>query len=250
MPSGTVTFLFTDIEGSTALWEQQPEAMSAALARHNALMRDTIASRSGVVFRTVGDAFCAAFAAAPDALAASVAIQLSLVAERSLLPVPLRVRMGLHTGAVELRDGDYYGQPLNRVSRLMTAGHGGQVLLSVACQELTRDTLPYPVTLRDLGLRRLKDLSRPEQVFQILHPELPADFPPLKSLNNPDLPNNLPQQMTSFIGRETEVAEIKALLGTHRMLTLTGAGGSGKTRLALQAAADLLGLKRRRICWA
>jgi predicted ATPase/class 3 adenylate cyclase len=240
MPSGTVTFLFTDIEGSTALWEQQPEAMSAALARHDAVMRDAIASRNGIVFRTVGDAFCAAFSTAPNALAASVAIQISLAAESSLLPIPLRVRMGLHTGAVEVRDGDYYGQPLNRVSRLMTAGHGGQILLSVACQELTRDFLPYAVTLRDLGLHRLKDLSRPEQVFQILHPEMPADFPPLKSLNNPDLPNNLPQQMTSFIGRETEVAEIKALLAKHRMLTLTGAGGSGKTRLALQAAADML----------
>ncbi len=239
LPSGTVTFLFTDIEGSTALWEHQPQAMSAALARHDALMRDAIASRNGWVFRTVGDAFCAAFATAPEALAAAVAVQRGLHAERAE-GLSLKVRMGLHTGAVETRDGDYYGQPLNRVSRLMAAGHGGQILLSVASQELTRDTLPQAITLRDLGLHRLKDLSRPEQVFQVVHPDLPTDFSPLRSLNNPDYPNNLPQQITSFIGRETEVAEIKSLLESHRMLTLTGAGGSGKTRLALQAAADLV----------
>ncbi len=247
MPSGTVTFLFTDIEGNTALWEAQPDAMSVALARHDALMREAIASQNGCVFRTVGDAFCAAFATAPEALAAGIAAQIGLHAEReegaASSPeglAPLKVRMGLHTGAVETRDGDYYGQPLNRVSRLMAAGHGGQILLSVACQELTRDTLPPSITLRDLGLHRLKDLSRPEQVFQVVHPDLPTDFSPLRSLNNPEYPNNLPQQVTSFIGREAEVAHIKALLGSHRMLTLAGAGGAGKTRLALQAAADLL----------
>ena len=148
--------------------------------------------------------------------------------------------MALHTGAAEERGGDYFGEPLNRVARLMAAGHGGQTLLSGATQELTRDHLPEAAALRDLGERRLRDLRRPEQVFQLLHPALPADFPPLRSLDNPGLPNNLPLQVTSFIGREKQVEEVKALLTNTRLLTLTGAGGGGKTRLSLQAAADLL----------
>ncbi len=148
--------------------------------------------------------------------------------------------MALHTGSAEERDGDYFGQTLNRVARLMAAGHGGQTLLSLAAQELTRDALPASTTLRDLGAHRLKDLARPEIVFQIVHSSLPADFPPLRSLDNPALPNNLPQQPTSFIGREAQVDEVKALLDKTRLLTLTGAGGSGKTRLSLQVAADLL----------
>ena len=238
LPSGTITFFFTDIEGSTALWESQPDAMRVALARHDALLRAAIAAENGVVFHTAGDAFCAAFGTAPEALAAGVAAQIALYSQTEGLP--LRLRMALHTGAAEARDGDYFGQPLNRVSRLLNAGHGGQILLSVACQELVRDLLPLGVTFRDLGPHRLKDLLRPEQIFQVLHPSLPADFPPLRSLDNPALPNNLPQQMTSFIGREDEVTEIKALLEKSRLLTLTGTGGAGKTRLALQAAADLL----------
>ena len=169
-----------------------------------------------------------------------MAAQLALSAEPWELATPLLVRMALHTGAAEERGGDYFGQPLNRVARLMAAGHGGQMLLSAVTQELIRDSLPASVTLRDLGQRRLKDLGRPEQIFQAVHPLLSADFPPLKSLDNPDLPNNLPQQVTSFIGREKQVEEVKARLGKTRLLTLTGAGGSGKTRLSLQVAADLL----------
>lgn len=148
--------------------------------------------------------------------------------------------MALHTGAAEERDGDYFGQPLNRVARLMAAGHGGQTLLSLATQELTRDFLPPAVSLLDLGERRLRDLARPEHVFQLLHPSLPAEFPPLRSLDNPALPNNLPQQVTSFVGREKEITQVRALLGKTRLLTLVGAGGAGKSRLSLQIAADLL----------
>ncbi len=239
-PAGTVTFLFTDIEGSTTLWEQRPDAMRPALARHDELLRSSIEGSGGFVFRTVGDSFCAAFPTANQALAASLAAQLALAAEPWGTGTPLLVRMALHSGAAEERGGDYFGQPLNRVARLMGAGHGGQVLLSEVTQGLVRDALPHNTSLLDLGRHRLKDLGRPEQIFQLQYPSLPADFPPLRSLDNPALPNNLPQQTTSFIGREKQVEEVKALLGRTRLLTLTGAGGSGKTRLSLQVAADLL----------
>ncbi len=239
-PTGTVTFLFTDIQGSTQLWEQDPDAMRPALARHDQLLRGAIETSGGYVFKTVGDAFCAAFPAAPEALQAAYAAQMALAAEAWETEKPILVRMALHTGVAEERGGDYFGPPLNRVARLMSAGHGGQTLLSLAAQQLVGNALPPEVTLRDLGERRLKDLSRPERVFQMLHSSLPAEFPPLRSLDNPALPNNLPQQLSSFIGRETQAAEVKALLGKSRLLTLTGAGGSGKTRLSLQVAADLL----------
>ena len=239
-PTGTVTFLFTDIQGSTHLWESDPEAMHSALARHDTLLRQAVADSGGFVFKTIGDAFCAAFPTAPEALAAAVTAQLALAAEPWRTGTPLRVRMALHTGSAEERDGDYFGPPLNRVARLLAVGHGGQTLLSLAAQELTRDALPASVSLVDLGPHRLRDLGRPETVFQLLHPSLPADFPPLRSLDSPDLPNNLPQQATSFVGREKELVEVKALLGRTRLLTLTGAGGAGKSRLSLQAAADLL----------
>ena len=150
------------------------------------------------------------------------------------------MRAALHTGSADERDGDYFGPAVNRVARLLATGHGGQTLLSDVTQGLVLDTLPASVTLRDLGEHRLKDLGRPERVFQLLFPALAVEFPPLRSLDNPALPNNLPQQVTSFIGREKEVAEVKGLLNTARLLTLTGSGGSGKTRLSLQAAADLL----------
>jgi len=239
-PTGTVTFLFTDIQGSTKLWEQHPDQMRPALARHDQLLRQAIEGNNGYVFKTVGDAFCAAFPTAPDALQATLSAQQSLEAEVWDLPSPLLVRMALHTGAAEERDGDYFGQPLNRVARLMAVGHGGQTLLSGATQELTRDHLPEAMALLDLGQRRLKDLGRPEHVYQSVHPSLPSEFPPLRSLDNPELPNNLPQQVTSFIGRETQVEEVTRLLGRTHLLTLTGAGGCGKTRLSLQVAVELL----------
>jgi predicted ATPase/class 3 adenylate cyclase len=238
LPVGTVTFLFTDIEGSTRLWENQPEVMRTALARHDAILRDLIERQDGFVFKTVGDAFCAAFHTAADGL------ETALTAQRAILDEPwpeaaaIKVRMALHTGRAELRDNDYFGQPLNRVARLLSSGHGGQVLLSAATQELIRDTLPTAVSLEDMGEHRLKDLNRPERVYQLVHPGLSCAFPPLKTLGH--LPNNLPWQLTSFVGRDKEMAAVIDLLPKTRLLTLTGSGGCGKTRLGLQLAADLL----------
>ena len=240
LPSGTITFLFTDIEGSTRLWEEHPHAMSIALARHDTLLRQCIEANQGVVFKTIGDAFCAAFATASDGLAAALAAQCSLDAEPWPEGLALRVRMALHTGTAESRDGDYFGQPLNRVARLLAVGHGGQTLLSAVAHDLIRDVLPIWVTCKPLGEHRLRDLGRPEPIFQLLHPDLPSDFPPLKSLNNPELLHNLPQQVTSFIGREKEIEAVKSLLARTRLLTLTGSGGCGKTRLGLQVAAEVL----------
>jgi predicted ATPase/class 3 adenylate cyclase len=238
VPTGTVTFLFTDIKGSTKLWEAHPEAMREALARHDALVREIILSANGYVFKTVGDAFCAAFAMAPEAVAAALMMQMALHTEPWPEATPIKLRMALHTGTVQSLGGDYFGPPLNRVARLLATGHGGQTLLSQATYELTRDSLPESVSLRDLGTHQLKDLARPEQVYELQHPDLPGDFPPIKSLSTH--PNHLPQQLTSFIGREKEIAEIEALLARNRVLTLTGSGGCGKTRLGLQVAAESL----------
>lgn len=235
LPVGTVTFLFTDIEGSTRLWEQDHDRMRESLARHDALLRDAIESNNGFVFKTIGDAFCAAFPTASDGLSAALKAQLDMTADSE---TSMPVRMALHTGAVELRDNDYYGQPLSRVARLLSAGHGMQILLTQAARDLVRETLPSEITLRDLGSHRLRDLQHPETVYQLLCLGLPSDFPPLKTLSN--LPNNLPRQLTSFVGREREIETVKRLLSSNLLLTLKGSGGSGKTRLALQVAADLL----------
>lgn len=234
--SGTVTFLFTDIEGSTKLWETHRAVMQSALARHDALMRQAIESNRGYVFKTVGDAFCTAFPTAPDAACAALAAQSALSTER-WGETPIKVRMALHSGNADERDGDYFGPPLNRVARLM-CGHGGQVVLSQAVFDLVCDQLPRNVSLRDLGEHRLKDLIRPEHIYQLIAPDLPSEFPALKTLDA--LPNNLPIQLTSFIGREKEIEEIRKLLTRTRLLTLTGAGGCGKTRLAAHVAADVL----------
>ncbi len=241
-PIGTVTFLFTDIEGSTKLWEQHPEAMKLALAHHDALLQQAIESHGGYVFKTIGDAFCAAFATAPDALAAALAAQRSLAADPSDPTASLRVRAVLHTGTAEEREGDYVGPVVNRATRLASVGHGGQVLLSQPTYELVRDTLPEGVSFRDLGEHRLKDLSRPQHIYQVLTSDLPSDFPPLKTLDA--RPNNLPMQPTLLVGREREVAAVLALLQrpSVRLVTLIGPGGIGKTRLALQIGADLLDL--------
>jgi predicted ATPase/class 3 adenylate cyclase len=239
-PTGTLTFLFTDIEGSTKLWERDSSVMQVALARHDEILRSAIEERGGYVFKTVGDAFCAVFLTAPDALEAALETQRRLLSFEWEQTEPLRVRMALHTGAAQERDGDYFGPPVNRVARLLSAGHGGQVLLSLPTQELVRDQLPAGSSLRDLGEHRLKDLFRPEWVFQLVSPDLPSVFPPLRTLGA--YRNNLPLQPTPLIGREKEVSEVCDLLRGEetRLLTLTGPGGTGKTRLALQAAADLL----------
>jgi predicted ATPase/class 3 adenylate cyclase/Tfp pilus assembly protein PilF len=231
--------LFTDIEGSTKMWERSPHAMQRALSRHDDILRKAIEERGGYVFKTVGDAFCCAFPTAPDALEAALETQRTLKGEEWEGTGPLRVRMALHTGVAEEKDGDYFGPPVNRVARLLSAAHGGQVLLSLPAQELVRDQLPGGTSLKDLGAHRLKDLFRPERVFQLLARELPSEFPPLRTLE--DYRNNLPLQPTPLIGREKEVAEVCEQLSRPevRLLTLTGAGGTGKTRLGLQAAAEL-----------
>ena len=264
MPSATVTFLFTDIEGSTQLWERHPRAMQAVLARHDALLRLAIEAHAGRVIKTTGDGCHAVFSAALDAALAAVAAQQALVAEpwAEIAPDAVRVRMALHTGEAEARDGDYYGPALNRAARLMAAGHGGQVLLSQVTADLAHDQLPAEASLRDLGQHRLKDLTRPEHIFQLSAAGLPADFPALRSLDA--TPHNLPVQLTHLIGREHEIGEVRELLtptpalSRHpspergssrsgegpgagvRLLTLTGSGGTGKTRLSLQVAAELL----------
>jgi predicted ATPase/class 3 adenylate cyclase len=239
-PTGTVTFLFTDIEGSTKLWERDSSGMQVALARHDEILRDATEQHGGYVFKTVGDAFCCAFLTAPDALEAALDAQRLLLKERWAESGPLRVRMALHMGAAEERDGDYFGPPVNRVARLLSAAHGGQVLLSAATHEMVRDQLPAGMKLAELGEHRLKDLFRPERVFQLSAPELPSEFPPLRTLEA--YRNNLPLQPTPLIGREKEVSKVCEILRHEemRLLTLTGPGGIGKTRLALQGAADLL----------
>jgi predicted ATPase/class 3 adenylate cyclase len=231
-PSGTVTFLFTDIEGSTRLWDEHPEAMSSALACHDRILRDAVAAKSGYVFSSGGDGIAAAFSRSADAVSAAVAAQRSLEAEAWPTATPLRVRMGLHTGEAEGRDGDYFGTVVNRAARLMAISHGGQVLCSSTTAELVGDA---QLTLTDLGEHRLRDLDRPMHVFQVGA----GSFPGLASLDH--LPGNLPEQVTSFVGRQREVAELVGVVGAHRLVTLTGAGGVGKTRLALQVAAELAG---------
>jgi class 3 adenylate cyclase len=239
-PSGTVTFLFTDIAGSTALWERDRVAMRAAVERHLELLDAAIAAHGGVRFKIVGDAVQAAFPTAPAAVAAALDAQRALTAEPWLKTGPLRVRMAVHTGEAQPRDGDYLAPALNRLSRLLNAGHGGQILLTETAHQLSRGALPPQASLKDLGRHRLRGLLEAEAAFQLLHPDLPAEFPALRSLDVQ--PNNLPSQPTLFVGRERELDEIVALLrdGGVPLLMLTGPGGTGKTRLALQAAADLL----------
>lgn len=241
----TMTFLFTDIEGSIRRWEADRTAMARALLRYDTLLQVAISEAGGTIFKTVGDACCAVFDSAAAGVAAATAAQRALAAERwsdfgAGFTAP-RVRMALHTGEAEARAGDWFGPPLNRVARLLAAGHGGQVLLSDTVRSLLSGALPEGVSLRDLGQRRLKDLRAPEHVWQLSAPDLMADFPPLATLDA--RPNNLPGQLTGIIGRESEIAEITGLLradGGPRLVTLTGPGGTGKTRLALQVAAELI----------
>ncbi len=237
-PTGTVAFLFTDVEGSTRRWESDPDAMAAALARHDALLRAAIEADGGYVFKAMGDAFCAAFATAPDAAAAALRIQHALLDEDFSSVGGMPVRMALHAGSAQEREGDYFGPALNRVARLLAVGHGGQVIVSGTAADLLHDGMPPDSMLRDLGSHRLKDLARAERVYQLSGSGLPQTFPALRSLEQ--TPNNLPSQLTSFVGREAELAEIDRLLREHRLVTLVGAAGSGKTRCAIQAGAELL----------
>jgi predicted ATPase/class 3 adenylate cyclase len=239
LPTGTVTFLFSDIEGSTQRWEQHREAMQSAVARHDHLIREAIKRRGGYIFKALGDAFCVAFATAPDAVAAAVDIQLALVREDFSSVGGLRVRIGLHTGNAEERNADYFGPAVNRTARLMAIGHGGQILLSGVTRELARADLQKGSSLVDLGSHRLKDLTEPERVWQLTITGLPSEFSPLNSLGA--RPNNLPVHVTTLIGRERELDDVRVLIGKHRLVTLTGSGGVGKTRIAQQLGADLIG---------
>jgi predicted ATPase/class 3 adenylate cyclase/DNA-binding CsgD family transcriptional regulator len=241
VPAGTVTFLLTDVEGSTRLWEHAPSAMPQAIARHYEILDEAIARHGGVrpVEQGEGDSVVAAFTRARDAVAAALDVQRALVAEDWPAGAELRVRMALHTGDAQLRDeGNYFGGAVNRCARLRAVAHGGQVLLSGATAELVADHLPAGAELVNLGVHRLRDLGRAERVFALGHPDLPGGVPPPRSLDQ--LPNNLPIQLTSFVGRGRELVELDKLLASTRLLTLTGAGGCGKTRLALQLAADAL----------
>jgi predicted ATPase/class 3 adenylate cyclase len=234
--SAITTSLFTDIEGSTRLWEQEPVRMSFALARHDAIARAAVEAHRGLVVKMTGDGVHATFDDPLDAVAATLELQLGLADPEATHGIALPVRCGLHLGVVERRGNDFFGTPVNRAARLMSAAHGGQVLLSQAVAGLIADRLRGGVALRDLGAVRLRDLASPEHVFQLVHPQLRQAFPALRSLEAS--PNNLPQQISSFIGRERELTEVKRLLTQSRLLTLVGIGGIGKTRLSLQVAAD------------
>jgi predicted ATPase/class 3 adenylate cyclase len=236
--SGTLTFLFTDLEGSTRLWERFPQAMKGALERHDSILLAAVTAAGGQVVKTTGDGLMAVFGSVADAVRACLAAQRGLVEEPWQGTGALRVRMGLHSGEAQLRGDDYFGPAVIRSARIMAVGHGGQVLLSAASAALVADQLPDGAALVELGAHRLKDLGRAEQLFQLVHPALPHDFPPLAT---PDRrPNNLPTQASTFIGRGTELGEIRARMEREsvRLLTLTGPGGTGKTRLALRVAAD------------
>src|SRR3954453_7989964 len=235
LPMGTVTLLLSDVEGSTRGWEDDATAMQVSIVRLNEIVDDAVGRQDGVRPGEQGEgaSFCAGFARAGDALECALAIQQALSGE------PLLVRIGVHTGDVQRRDeGNYVGQTINRTARLRNLAHGGQTVLSQTTYDLVLDRLPPAATVRDLGVHRLKDLARPEHVFQLCHPDLRAEFPPLRSLDA--TPHNLPVQRTSFVGRQSEMAELKRNLSDNRFVTIVGAGGCGKTRLALQVGADLV----------
>ena len=240
-PTATITFLMSDVVGSTRLWDEHPEAMRAALVRHDRLIESLVDRHGGAVVRPrgEGDSRFAVFDRASDAVAAAVAIQQALHDEAWPTPTPLSVRMALHSGEAELREGDYYGTAVNRCARLRGAAHGGQTLLSAATYDLARDDMPSALGVEDLGERRLRDLTRPEKVFQLVVPGLPSRFPPINTLDA--RPHNLPVQATALIGRDREVEAVREqLAGSARLVTLTGPGGAGKSRLSLQVAAELV----------
>jgi predicted ATPase/class 3 adenylate cyclase len=236
LPSGTVTFLFSDVEGSTQLLERYPEATGIALARHHDLFEEVVARHDGAIFETVGDAVYAAFSQPRDAVTAALEVQQGLRSEDWGEVGRLAVRIAIHSGPVERRGDHYFGPALFRCARLQALGYGEQTLLSAVTAQMVAAALPPGATLRDLGQHRLKDLGEPEQVFQLNHPDLRAEFPSLKSLDSH--PNNLPLELSTFVGRDAEIASVSELLQGHRLVTLTGPGGIGKTRLALQVAAE------------
>jgi predicted ATPase/class 3 adenylate cyclase len=239
LPQGTVTFLFTDLEGSTRRWEAHPEEMKDALACHDAIVRGAVEAHGGVVFSTMGDGLAAVFASAREAVRAVLAAQQGLGGEDwGEVTGPLAARMGLLTGEGVLGGEHYLNQPLNRCARLMAAGHGGQVLVSGATEQLVREDLPGGCALVDLGEHRLRDLARPVRIFQLAGPGLRGQFPPLRTLEV--FAGNLPVQLSSFVGRAGELAGLAAAMAGSALVTVTGPGGVGKTRLALQAAADQL----------
>jgi len=239
LPLGTVTFLFTDIEGSTRLLQHLGEKFATVIAEHDQLLRDVWQKHHGSVVGTQGDSFFVAFPRADEGVSAAVEAQRVLHAHNWTDGVKVRVRMGLHTGEPQIGASEnYVGIDVHRAARIAAAGHGGQVLISQNTYDLVKSELPKDVIVQDLGEHRLKDLRQPKHLYQLIIAGLPSDFPPLKSLDAS--PNNLPSQLTSFVGRSKEIAEIKQLLSDGRLLTLTGPGGTGKTRLALQAASEML----------
>ncbi|HEX2212401.1 MAG TPA: adenylate/guanylate cyclase domain-containing protein, partial [Mycobacterium sp.] len=236
LPIGTVTFLFSDIEGSTRLLDSHRSAFGPILARHHAVVESTVEQHGGVVFETIGDGVYAAFARPGSALAAAIAIHRRLAAEDWRPVERLAVRIALHTGEVERRGDHYFGTALFRTARIQALAHGEQTLVSAVTASLASDALPPGASLRDLGTHRLKDLGEPEHIQQLDHVELRSEFPPLRGLDSHR--HNLPVQLTSFVGRNHELSELPALLDSQRLLTLTGPGGIGKTRLGLQVAAE------------
>src|SRR5579872_6916703 len=237
----TMTLLFTDIEGSTTLLQRVGEDVyGRALAEHHALIRASLAAHDGTELTMTGDGFFAAFTSPRACVAAVLAMQQALQSHSWPGGEPLRVRMGVHTGEAEETAAGPVGLDVHRAARIAAVAHGGQILLSETAAALVRDSLPEGATLTDLGLHRLKDLGRPERIFQLTAPGLPSEFPALRSLGNPTLLNNLPAELSAFVGRAAELKEILPLVDSSRLVTLTGPGGSGKTRLALQAAAELL----------
>jgi predicted ATPase/class 3 adenylate cyclase len=238
LPSGTVAFLFSDIEGSTRRWDAHADAMRDAVRRHDEIVRSEIERRRGYVFKTIGDAFCASFWSVAEALEAAVDSQRRLGRENFADVDELRVRMAIAAGEADERSGDYFGTAVNRVARLVSAGHGGQILVSGDAADLVTGSLPAGITLRQLGTIALRDLRAPERVFQAIGAELPTEFKPLRTLETP--PNNLPLQTTSFVGRQQDVLRIQRLLETEALVTIVGAGGMGKTRLAFEVAAAAL----------
>jgi predicted ATPase/class 3 adenylate cyclase len=240
LPSGTVTFLLTDVEASTRRWDVDPAAMRAALALHDAAFAQVIPRHQGHIVESgrEGDSVLSVFSRGRDAVACAIELQRCLQATAWPPGNELRVRMALNTGEAEKRDDHYIGPALYRCARLLATAHGGQVVLPSATHDLVVDELPADIALRDLGVHRLKDFSRTEHVFQLLHPDLPREFPPLRSIQAH--PTNLPLQLSSFIGRQEEIAEVRQLLLQHRLVTITGTGGIGKTRLAIEVARSLL----------